>query len=193
VLDSIQDILRHLFDPGDSSFDLSAWQMGLRAVLVYLFAIFVVRVGSKRFMGRNSAFDLLLGIMLGSVLSRGITGQAPLLGSMVAGGVLLLMHWLLGALACNLPGFGTLIKGRPRILVREGQVDEAAMTRSHIGRHDLQEALRTQGRCDDLEEVDLATLERNGNISIIPKKQPPRIVEVRVEEGVQTVRIELDG
>jgi len=39
--------------------------------------------------------------------------------------------------------------------------------------------------------VKLAYLERNGGISVIPRKPEPRVLEVAVEEGVQTVRIEV--
>jgi len=36
-----------------------------------------------------------------------------------------------------------------------------------------------------------ARLERNGDISVVRAERPPRVVEVRVADGVQTVRIEL--
>jgi hypothetical protein len=39
--------------------------------------------------------------------------------------------------------------------------------------------------------VGLASLERSGDVSVIPAGRGPRIVEVRVEAGVQTIRIEL--
>jgi hypothetical protein len=41
------------------------------------------------------------------------------------------------------------------------------------------------------EQVAEARLERNGDISVIRTERPPRVAEVRVADGVQTVRIEL--
>jgi len=41
------------------------------------------------------------------------------------------------------------------------------------------------------EQVAEARLERNGDISVLRAEKPPRVVEVRVADGVQTVRIEL--
>ncbi len=57
---------------------------------------------------------------------------------------------------------------------------------------DLAEVLRLQLKQTDLSKVQLAYLERNGNISIIPCKHEPRIFDVSVEHGVQSVRIRLE-
>lgn len=39
--------------------------------------------------------------------------------------------------------------------------------------------------------IKLVDLERNGSISVIPFDEKPRVVEVTVEDGVQTVRSQL--
>lgn len=57
----------------------------------------------------------------------------------------------------------------------------------------LQMALRLQGQVTDLQKVQLAYRERNGRISVITQPSEPQVVIVPVEEGVQTVRIELNG
>jgi hypothetical protein len=38
----------------------------------------LVGEGKKRFMGEATAFDMMLGVMVGSIVSRAITGNAPL-------------------------------------------------------------------------------------------------------------------
>jgi uncharacterized membrane protein YcaP (DUF421 family) len=58
--------------------------------------------------------------------------------------------------------------------------------------HDLWEDLRGKS-ASDLKHVDEARLERSGNLSVIKAKPEPKILEVRVAGGVQTVRIELTG
>ena len=191
MTDSITDTFHFLFGISKDSFELDFWQMSARAVLIYIIAIAIVRMGNKRFMGRNSTFDLLLGIMLGSVLSRGITGQAPIAGCVAAGFVLLLMHWVLGAIAYYLDWFATLIKGRPRVLIRDGKVDKSATARSHFGKEDLAEAMRAHGRTEDPADIRLATLERSGAVSVLLAKQDPKVVEVKVADNVQTIRIEV--
>lgn len=140
-------------------------QAMVRAVIVFLSALVMVRWGEKRFMGKNTAFDVILGVVLGSVLSRGIN-SAELLPSLAAGAVLVLLHWLFAKFAFHSDRFGTLIKGSTRVLVRDGEVDWAEMRASHTSRDDLLAALRKEG-LRGWEEVREARLERSGEVSVI--------------------------
>ncbi|MBL0406823.1 DUF421 domain-containing protein [Microvirga aerilata] len=85
-----------------------------------------------------------------------------------------------------------LIKDKPRTLIRDGQVDEQAMRKVHMTEHDLWEDLRGKG-VSDLKQVAEARLERSGNLSVIKARQDPKVVEVRVQDRVQVVRIEIGG
>ena len=58
---------------GLGSGDLSTGQMVARAILVYAAMLVIVRLGERRFLGKSTPFDFILGIMLGSVGSRAIT------------------------------------------------------------------------------------------------------------------------
>ncbi len=87
---------------------------------------------------------------------------------------------------------GPLIKGRERLLIKDGEVVREGMHASYLGENDLLEALRSTASVTSPEKVKLARLERSGNISVIGKKGNPRILEVEVEDGVQLVRIRLE-
>lgn len=150
--------------------DLTVLHMSLRAIVVFIAAIIMLKIGDKRFMGKSTAFDAMLGIVFGSVVSRAITGNAPFLPTLAASLVLVLLHWILAAIAFRSPSFGTLVKGRERLLVRDGQMQEDAMKKAHITEHDLKEALRNHGNAPDVSGIESAHLERNGDISIISKK-----------------------
>jgi uncharacterized membrane protein YcaP (DUF421 family) len=189
-VDEIQDMARLVLGLGLEDQDINAAQMALRAVVVYVVAVLVVRLGKKRFMGRSTAFDVILGIMLGSIMSRAITGNAPFFPALAAGGALVALHGLFSGIACRWHGFGTVIKGRPRLLVRDGEIDWRTMRRCHMSERDLWEDLRGKG-IGDLAEVAEARLERSGRLSVLRAKREPKPVEVKVAEGVQTVRIEL--
>jgi uncharacterized membrane protein YcaP (DUF421 family) len=101
------------------------------------------------------------------------------------------MHWAFSGLALRWHGFGRLIKGRSQLLVRDGQVDEAALRGAHMTEHDLLEDLRGEG-VPNPDHVAEARLERSGEVSVV-KAHRPKVVEVSVAEGVQTVRIEIGG
>src|SRR5919205_2247099 len=110
-MDEIEGIVRLLLGLGIDSKEFNAAQMGLRAVLVYVVTVLMVRLAKKRFMGRATAFDVILGIMLGSIVSRAVTGNAPFLPALVATAVLLGMHWLFSSVAMQWYAFGVAVKG----------------------------------------------------------------------------------
>ncbi len=168
---------------------LDAGQMALRALLTFIVTIAVVRAGDKRLFGKGTAFDIIVAIMIGSVMSRAITGSSPLVATWVAGAVLVGLHWLLAALAYRISWFGPLVKGHPVLLIDNGNLQRDAMRGSGVTRMDLEQALRTQGMDDSLSDVDRAWLERDGSISIVPTEKEPRILDIAVQDGVQTVRI----
>lgn len=178
---------------GIGSEDLTVWQMGLRALVIYIIAILLVKVGDKRFMGKNTAFDMILAIILGSVLSRAVTGNAPFLPTIGAGLLLVGLHWLFAVVAYYSDWFGTLTKGRAHILVQDGEIQWENMRKSHISKKDLEMALYSQGDVTDPRDVKVARFERSGDISVIPREREKtvRVVELGVREGVQTVRLEL--
>jgi uncharacterized membrane protein YcaP (DUF421 family) len=172
--------------------DVDAFQMTLRTILIYVYSLAIIRIGSKRFLSQGSAFDVIVGIMLGSVMSRAINGSAPFFPTLLAGFVLVGMHWLLAALAFHINWFGPFVKGNPVLLIKDGHVQQQGMRQAGLSDHDLTQALRMQNDHTDPAKIRLAYLERSGSISVIPFKGEPRILDVSVADGVQTVRIELE-
>ncbi|HEX8294949.1 MAG TPA: YetF domain-containing protein [Chthoniobacteraceae bacterium] len=150
--------------------EISAWQMSLRAIVVFTLATAMIRIGNKRFMGKSTAMDVMLGIVFGSLTSRAITGNSPFLPTLAASLTLVLFHWLISALAHRSPGFGKLVKGHPTLLVEDGVLQADALRAAHITERDLHEALRQHSKPPDLRQIASAHLERNGDISIIPRK-----------------------
>lgn len=150
--------------------NLGVTHMALRALIVFIVSIAMLKIGDKRFMGKSTALDVFLGIVFGSTVSRAITGNAPFFPALVGGLVLVVLHWVFAAIAFRSHGFGTLVKGSNRLLVKEGEIQWDAMRRSHITTHDLHEALRSKGEEPDVRRMKEAHLERNGDISVIMRK-----------------------
>lgn len=189
MVDTIGESITAALGLGENS--LSLLNMALRALIVFSAALFMLRLGEKRFLGKNTAFDVILGIIFGSVVSRAITGSSSFFPTLGAGLVLILLHWGLAEIAFRSDRFGNVVKGTPRILVTDGEIDWDAMRASNISRDDLLQALRVNASLDDLDRVKIARLERSGGISVITTSKEPRIIEVTVHDGVQTVRIEV--
>ncbi len=163
------ETFNHLFGISESS--LTWYQMSLRAVGVFFAALAIMRIGSHRVFGKNTAFDIILGIIYGSVLSRAITGNSPFWPTLAAALTLVMLHKLLAMLAFSShSGFGNLIKGRPHELVKDGELQWKAMRNNSVTENDIKEALRNSGHKPDISSVHRAYLERSGDISIICNK-----------------------
>jgi uncharacterized membrane protein YcaP (DUF421 family) len=154
----------------DTPSPTGAGAMALRAVVVYALTLVLVRLGSRRLLAKPSAFDVIVAIMLGSIMSRAITSQ-PFVPIVIAGALLLFMHWLLALLTFHVHWLSVALKGRRIELVRDGKILEDGMRRAKITKDDFAEALRLQVQDEDVSKVQAAHMERSGSISVIPRKR----------------------
>ena len=83
--------------------------------------------------------------------------------------VLIVLHPLFAFLTFYSHRFGILVKGRPDVIVRDGQCDVPMMWRNHVSTHDLDEDMRLGVNIDNLSRIRIARVERNGDISFIKK------------------------
>jgi uncharacterized membrane protein YcaP (DUF421 family) len=191
TLDHVYQFLEYLFGGDRPQHPLLYHQVAMRSLVVYVVGIACVRLGKSRLIARATAIDVLLGFILGSVLGRGITGSASLSETAVATAALVAIHFLITSLAIRSRWFETLVKGHDRPVIVEGKMQRENLDLSHLTESDLHEQLRLQGVAE-IEEVALATKERNGEVSVIRRKSPPRLLDIAVANGVQTVRIVVD-
>lgn len=193
----MNDSLAHVFTTVFGSVsDLHALTLGhmvARAALIYVIGLAVIRIGRTRLLGRHTGFDIVLGIIVGSMLSRGINGAAPPLATLGAVLSLVLLHWSLSSLAFHSSRFDRILKGRRESLVEDGAIRDETLRRSEISREDLHEALRLVAQIEDPGQVKHAYIERNGRISVVPRNRgaEPRVLDIDVRDGVQTIRLEL--
>jgi len=183
--------LQQAFGLGLDPKDYTLLQISLRALVVYIGGLLILRLGKNRFLGKETAFDIIVGFVLGSVLSRAINGNSPLFLSLAAAALFVALHRVSAYLSFRSHRFGRLFKGKPGLLIRDGRMVDEALAEHRLTRHDIEEALRIKGHLDDPAKVREAWFERNGEISVLPRSGEPKVVEVRVHEGVQTVRIEI--
>lgn len=168
-MDLLLEGLRALVGPDYPAQPLNLVQMVVRAALVYAVALLILRVAHRRLLGRNAALDIIMGFILGSLLSRAINGSAPLFETLGAALVLVALHGGFAVAAFRAPRLEALIKGHDQVLIRDGQLQHEQLRRADISESDLREALRLEGKLLDPAQVELACLERNGRISVIPR------------------------
>jgi len=192
VLLAVWDQVQTYLGVGRESADLNSAEVAIRTAIVYLASLALVRVASRRFLSQATAFDVIVGIMLGSIMSRAINGSALFLPTIVAGLVLVGLHWLFAFIAFHTSVFGPVVKGEPVLLVKDGEVQEEGMRFANLTPRDLNEALRLQSGDTDPKKIKRAYLERNGSISVVPHERETRVLDVSVKDEVQTIRIKLE-
>ena len=172
---------------------IPVWQLALRTIAVYGVALLIIRVAKRRFMGGFTTFDILLGFVVGSVLSRAITGTVRFVDMFVVVAVLVIMHWAISIIGYYAGSYiSKTVKNSARQLVKDGEMIEEEMRKSKLGEHDLMQAVRNQGNVDSLEKVKSAYLERDGTITVITNGCDVQILEIDVKENVQTVKIKIE-
>jgi uncharacterized membrane protein YcaP (DUF421 family) len=140
----------------------------IRALLVYIVLIVVVRFGKKRFLGEATAFDVILVIIIGSTASRAIVGNAPLFVALAAVIALVAFHWVISLVARDSRFFSILVKGHSTLIIKDGKVQRKNMRAAHMSADDLDEDLRHNGVSEPAQVAE-ARLERDGKLSVLRK------------------------
>ena len=121
---------------------ISWWQISLRALFLFCYGLLLLRLGARRMLAGGTPLDILIMVVLGSSLSRALTGNSPMIAVMAASAALVAFHWLLSAITFRFPALGVIAKGKTRMLINGGRIDSSALSDGLISRADLDESLR---------------------------------------------------
>jgi uncharacterized membrane protein YcaP (DUF421 family) len=161
------DVIRTLIGPDNG--DANAAQLCVRALILFAIGIAYIRIAGRRTFALATPLDIVVALVVGSNLSRAMTGKAPFWPALAATLLLVVLHRVLATLALRWNWLAKLVKAEPVVLVRDGKEDRRAMARHGIGEDDLLEALRLE-QVERPDEVRLGTLENSGNISVVRRK-----------------------
>jgi uncharacterized membrane protein YcaP (DUF421 family) len=148
--------------------DLNTLEMSIRALIVFAYGLVAVRLAGRRVFGHWSALDIVVSIIVGSNLSRALTGNSAMIPTLVASSLVLAVHWVLAMAVVRHRGLAKIVEGSAVHLAKAGKLDEARRQKSGVSESDLNEALR-QSEVEDVSETRLVTLEPSGKISILKK------------------------
>ena len=166
-MNTFSELLQTLLGISTEPKELTFLQVSVRGVIVFIATLVMVRLSSKRSLAEKTAFDAVLVVIIGSMLSRAINGSAAFLPTLGSGFVLVLLHRLFGLTAFYSHAFGIVLKGKPAVLVQNGRLQHKNMLWNHISEHDLHEDMRLEAKTEDLSQIKVARIERSGDISFI--------------------------
>jgi uncharacterized membrane protein YcaP (DUF421 family) len=151
---------------GSSEKDLQWYQMFARALIVFIVAIIFIRIAGMRSFGTQSAFDVVLSITLGAVLSRAITGGYPFFATLSTAMFLALLHRLVAWGSCQNKIISKITQGDSVVLFKDGMKNEKNLVKHSISEKDLVKALHEENM-DDYKKIKSMWLEPDGKISIV--------------------------
>jgi len=166
-MNTFSQLLQTLLGISTEPRELTFLQVAIRGVIIFIATLVMVRLSSKRSLAEKTAFDAVLVVIIGSMLSRAINGSAAFFPTLGSGFVLVLLHRLFGLTAYYSHAFGILLKGKPVVLLQNGRLQRKNMLWNHISEHDLEEDMRLEAKTEDLSRIKIARVERSGDISFI--------------------------
>jgi uncharacterized membrane protein YcaP (DUF421 family) len=136
-------------------------------VAIYIALLVALRLFGKREVGQFTLYDLVFILLVANALQPAITGP----DTSVGGGLILIValvgtNYVVGKLN-NLPRFRRLFTPAPAVIVRDGQCLVDVMRREGVDQEEVEMSMREHGIAD-MKEVQLAVLEPDGTISIVP-------------------------
>lgn len=170
-MNALQNFFLLVLGPDGKATELTIANISLRGFLIFVVGLVLVRVGDRRSLAEKTAFDAIFIVLLGSMLSRAINGNAPFFTTIGGAIALMIIHRIFALAAQKSHSFGQLIKGKPITVVRNGEVDWGQLKRALVSKHDFEEDLRLAAQTEDVSTIKLARIERSGDISFIKKEQ----------------------
>lgn len=149
---------------------ISVTDMIIRAIIVYIYGIILLRI-HKRFMGIRTIFNFVLFVMLGSLMAGAILENVLFIPILVSVTALMLLNWLFAITLYYSTALEKIIKGTPVMLIEDGQIQWQNMRKNFITKNDLLEALRSSTNAISVTEVKQAIFENSGSISFVLYEQ----------------------
>ena len=145
----------------------SYWKIILSSVAVYAFIVIAIRLFGKNELAQLSVIDLVFILLISNSVQNAMVGtDSSLIGGLVAATSLFVVNYLFKIVMYKFPEFNKLIQGEPLLLIYNGKVNTKNIIKAKISMDEIMEVIREHGVAL-VQQVDLAILEVDGNISVM--------------------------
>ena len=153
-----------------------------RCIVLYIAVVVSVRIMGKRQLGELQPSELVVTIMLSEFAALPLQDMnIPLIWGIVPMFLMVALELSMSFFTMKSMRFRAICYGRPVILIYQGRLDQYNLLRTRVSVEDIMEAMRNNGILA-IEDIQMAVLETNGTLSIIPKPQvmPPSAKDLKV-------------
>lgn len=148
-------------------FNNSYIQIIISSVAVYIFILTAIRLFGKKELSQLSVVDLVFILLISNSVQNAMVGSnTSLSGGLVAAGALFLTNFIIKQIMYRYSRFGKLIQGDTLLLIYEGKLNKKNVDKAKLTLDEIMEALREHG-VSRIEDVNLAVLEVDGNVSVL--------------------------
>jgi uncharacterized membrane protein YcaP (DUF421 family) len=142
-------------------------QVILRSIAVYFFIVIAIRIFGKKELAQLSVIDLVFILLISNAVQNAMVGpDTSLLGGVVAATALFVTNYILKRVLYKSQKANELVEGKAILLIYRGEIQQHNLEHAEISLEELEAAVREHG-VQDIQKVDLAMLEADGNISVI--------------------------
>lgn len=142
-----------------------------RTILILIILFFITKMMGKKQISELNFFDYVVGITIGSIAAD---ISLDIEKNMIAGIAALFIYgfisYIISFISIKSIWARRFIIGVPTVLVEKGKIIESGLKKSKIDVNDLLMVARENGYFN-LDEIDYALMEVNGNISFLPKEK----------------------
>ena len=143
----------------------------IRTVLMYIFVSVGVRLMGKRQIGDMQPTELVVTLLISEIAAIPLQDVSqPVSIGLVAIFMLVLLEILASVIILKNLRLRRIFSGKSISIIKNGVIDQKAMRSVRMTVFDLVEMLRMQG-IFELDDVESAILEVNGNLSVRPKPE----------------------
>lgn len=140
-------------------------------IMAYFAIVIIIRISGKRSLTQLNAFDLVVTVALGSILSSIIINKDVTITQGIAAFlVLITLQYIITKIAVNTNLINKFIKSTPVMLFYNGEFHYDNMKKERVVETESKQAIRSNGN-GGLSDVRAVILETSGSLSVI-NKQP---------------------
>jgi uncharacterized membrane protein YcaP (DUF421 family) len=144
----------------------------LRGLSVYMFLLIIFRISGKRSLGQVTSFDFVLLLIIAETTQQALLGDDySVTNAFLLIGTLVGIDIGLSLLKQRSAKLDRLLEGAPLVIVENEKLLKDRMDKARVDEEDILHAARELQGLERMEQIKYAVLERNGDITIVPKQE----------------------
>jgi uncharacterized membrane protein YcaP (DUF421 family) len=149
---------------------MDPFRIAIRSIVVFAYMLAVVRLSGKRAVSEGTAFDFVLGLILGDLVDDAIYSEVPIANFAVAAGTLVFLELIVSTLVHRFDQAMWWFEGRPGSLLKMGSLTPDVMKQEKVNEQEVIALTRLQGlEKEKWHQIKLMTIEADGEEAVLRK------------------------